>query len=508
MAGLPLISARLADARSDDCAALHAAAKEAVVHGAYEAVRDRLRPLLSAVHRGDAGLWQLYALALRGLGESAEAAQAFRRAADLNPGDPLLTHSLARTTLEAGDEAVALFDVAIARAPADASVRLGRAAAQLASGAGENARADLAALLLQTPGWLAGHAAYANLTAMIAPGEDPLATIDAAVARFPADRSLIDDAIALAMRAEDYTGALMRIARARERFGPDAALAAREAACLAETGSAAEALRVFGTVPVQSAGDVIWRVRTLLRVARPDEAAALLERRWPDGDRALWPYRALVWRLTADPRWHWLEGDERLIRTYDIAGELGDPEELADCLRALHCNAGQQLDQSVRGGSQTDGNLLVRAEPPLRRLRTALLHAVGEYVAQLPPPVDGHPTLIADRGPLRIAGSWSVRLTDAGLHVDHVHSHGWLSSAFYVALPEPDKDRDTPQAGWLAFGENRDLAPDLPAFRLIEPRAGTLALFPSITWHGTRAFAQGERMTVAFDIALPAGARE
>ena len=101
---------------------------------------------------------------------------------------------------------------------------------------------------------------------------------------------------------------------------------------------------------------------------------------------------------------------------------------------------------------------------------------------------------------------WSVRLVDSGFHVDHVHPQGWFSSAFYVALPEKEEDSafsEDGRAGWLSFGENRELVPDLEAFRWVEPRAGTLALFPSITWHGTRPFGRGERMTVAFDIALP-----
>jgi hypothetical protein len=42
---------------------------------------------------------------------------------------------------------------------------------------------------------------------------------------------------------------------------------------------------------------------------------------------------------------------------------------------------------------------------------------------------------------------------------------------------------------------------DLPPFRTIEPKPGRLALFPSYMWHGTRPFAEGERMTVAFDVS-------
>ena len=82
---------------------------------------------------------------------------------------------------------------------------------------------------------------------------------------------------------------------------------------------------------------------------------------------------------------------------------------------------------------------------------------------------------------------------------------GWLSSAFYVVLP-PDLGQN--HAGWLTLGEPPAGQLDLPPHRMIEPRPGRLALFPSWMWHGTRPFTEGERITVAFDVASgsrPAG---
>ena len=45
--------------------------------------------------------------------------------------------------------------------------------------------------------------------------------------------------------------------------------------------------------------------------------------------------------------------------------------------------------------------------------------------------------------------------------------------------------------------------PGLAPLQVIEPKPGRLVLFPSNMWHGTRPFPQGERLTVAFDIARP-----
>ena len=171
-------------------------------------------------------------------------------------------------------------------------------------------------------------------------------------------------------------------------------------------------------------------------------------------------------------------------------------------MRGLHLATRQPLDQTLRGGTQTDGPLFARAEPEIRALRQAIVEAVEAHVAQLPAHDPRHPLLSAPRGPVRFAGSWSVRLSDAGFHVNHVHSAGWLSSAFYVALPGGALG-GAGHDGWLTLGEAKELGLDLPPIRLIEPKPGRLVLFPSTMWHGTRPFAAGERLTVAFDVARP-----
>jgi hypothetical protein len=100
---------------------------------------------------------------------------------------------------------------------------------------------------------------------------------------------------------------------------------------------------------------------------------------------------------------------------------------------------------------------------------------------------------------VQFTGSWSVRLVGGGFHANHVHPMGWLSSALYIALP-PDLGKE--QAGWLTLGEPQaELNLDLPPHRMVEPKPGRLALFPSWMWHGTRPFGEGERLTVAFDVA-------
>ena len=173
-------------------------------------------------------------------------------------------------------------------------------------------------------------------------------------------------------------------------------------------------------------------------------------------------------------------------------------------LRSIHKARGEYLDQSVRGGTQTDGPLFCRIEPEIRRLRAAIVEAVDDYRRALPPLDPEHPLLSRSRDRLiRFTGSWSVRLRSGGHHSNHVHPLGWISSAFYVSLPkrQPDEPEDS---GWFTLGsadERLDL--DIEPWRKIEPREGRLVLFPSWMWHGTVPFRDGDRLTVAFDVAPP-----
>ena len=98
--------------------------------------------------------------------------------------------------------------------------------------------------------------------------------------------------------------------------------------------------------------------------------------------KIFWPYASIAWRLTGDPRWEWLEGDERFVGVYDIADRLPPLDTLAATLRSLHKARGQPLDQSVRGGTQTDGNLFFHIDPVIVALREGLRDVVAEHARE------------------------------------------------------------------------------------------------------------------------------
>jgi tetratricopeptide (TPR) repeat protein len=442
--------------------------------------------------------WQ--ALLLRGLDRRDEAIVLLEAARLLNPANASLAHSLARVTLEAGKPATHLFLEAIRLAPTRPELRLGLAAARYAEGEGELALSELGGMLAAQAGWYPGHRQYAQLAAMTGHGDAAMASYERAITAFPDAGQLYYEAASMLIEGERYDEALVMIERSIARVGEDQALLCLKAGALDELGRAAEAEAQFlRLAEIDDLSHAIRRQRFLLRRGEAGAASRELEPWLAAGAMTgLWPYAALAWRLGDDPRANWLERED-LVVTFDLDADEVDLTGLTTLLRRLHARGGRYFDQSVRHGTQTDGALLGRSEPEIAHLRAALARRVSQYIAGLPAVDPGHPALGPRRDrPARFAGSWSVRLNQAGYHASHHHPQGWFSSAFYVKVPDGLETDE----GILALGESpRDLGLGLSAHQLIDPKPGRLVLFPSFTWHATRPFRAGERITVAFDVA-------
>ncbi len=465
-------------------------------------------PLVARAARavGDnARLWQWTGLLHRALDDRVAALPAFDRAAALAPADRSILHGRARLAFECGLPAVARFEAASRAAPGDGDILLGLAAARLADGDAAAAEAQLAALVRANPGWLPGHRDLSQIRWTKGAHERFADSYDEALRATPRDRALWHALVIALIQAERYVAALDAIARARGVIGDEMFLDANEAVVHSETGDIAAADAAFArTATLREITLSVRSVRHALRAGRLETALAEIET-WigtPEMTQ-MWCYAAAAWRLSGDPRLAWLEGAPGLVGIFDIADRLPPLDRLRAVIGGLHRATGEQLDQSVRGGVQTDGILLARIEPELRVLRAAIGDAVAAHIAALPPVDPAHPTLRArrDRRP-RLSGSWSVRLRGGGFHANHVHPAGWLSSAFYLTVPEADPGAGP--AGWLTLGVPPvELGLAIAPSRTIEPRPGRLVLFPSTMWHGTLPFQTGERMTVAFDVQFP-----
>jgi uncharacterized protein (TIGR02466 family) len=459
---------------------------------------DAALPLVEAALRitpGDARLWQVKALLHRSIAEMNLATAAFDRAAAIAPRDASIALGRAHTALEAGQPAVARFTAALALAKDRKAVLPGLAAARLADVGAQPAIAGLIAELRNDPLWLEGHWLLARMRWQAQDHQGFMNGIDVAQATLPRHPGLWQVRVFTLMQANRHADALEAITNARRALMDDAAFAFEAAACLSESGQAAAADRALAALPLPAdARTAVVHLRHALRTGRAEAAArmALAFREAAEGHLVI-PYLSLAWRLLDDPRCAGLDDIERLVGVYDLTGDV-PLASLAARLRALHVVAGAPLEQSVRGGTQTDSAVLSRTEPEFIALRAAIDKAVRSHVATIMPEAK-----VANRR-VRLTGSWSVRLTASGHHSNHVHPAGWFSSAFYAVLPDAEA-RGGSNAGWLALGAPPvELGLDLKAQRFIEPRVGQLVLFPSTMWHGTVPFAGGERISVAFDV--------
>ncbi len=217
------------------------------------------------------------------------------------------------------------------------------------------------------------------------------------------------------------------------------------------------------------------------------------------------------WRLTGDPRAAWLNDLDRCVAVLDIPPPTGWPDihsfnaALAEELTRLHTDAEAPIDQTLRHGTQTRGNLFDLDLPLVQALKHQIAQAITAWLATRSAE-PGHPffgRLPQPAGAWHFTDSWSSRLRSAGFHTNHIHGHGWLSSCYYVATP-PSALREGSRDGWIKFGEPDlpgPLRERLPPGRMEAPQPGRLALFPSYLWHGTTPFQDDAyRLTVAFDV--------
>jgi tetratricopeptide (TPR) repeat protein len=489
--------------RSDDQDALADLAEAALLEGEEE----QAIPLLarSLKRNPEARLFQWKGLLERSIDEHQEALNSFDHAARLDPANARIAHGRARVALEAGVPAEALFEQALRLAPSDGSPFLGLVAARLVAGHGERAEAELDRVLDRSPLWVEGHMQLAQLRSMLGKRELARSSLDRELQRDPSRTLLWRAAFDLEVKSDNFDALDAAIERAKTADVADPETLPYRAIAAAELKRTAEADRLFAENDAAS-GPVlaIWKVRHLLRSGRTQQTLPIIDGELVGPAAAhMWPYAALAWRLLGDPRWNWLFSCGELIRSFDLSDDLPPLGRLAEVLRSIHSAKGEYLDQSVRGGTQTDGPLFCRVEPEIRALRSAIVDAVERYVAELAAPDVGHPLLSQRRDRrVRFAGSWSVWLREKGFHTSHVHPQGWLSSALYVDLPP--KSGDEPNAGWLQLGQPKpELNLQLDPLQLVEPEPGRLVLFPSWMWHGTLPFPAGERLTVAFDVSVP-----
>jgi tetratricopeptide (TPR) repeat protein len=425
--------------------------------------------------------WHNLAAAEGDIGRVAESEAAARRAIALGLDAPETRLVLGRALQSQRrlDEAERAFCDAIARRPAYVDAH--RDLAQLVwmrSGEAGRALERLDRALRVAPTEAGLHLVRATVLEFAGDFDAALASVEAGLARVPGQRDLLRQASHLAAQLGQV----------------DRAVALAEQAVLGTADTSPE--RIAWCEALLAAG----------RVEDAEPLAAALVAGLPGNQYAM-ALQGVVWRMRGDPRYGSLFDYERLVGVQMLEAPAGWPSLaafLADLtieLESLHAFAAHPLQQSVRGGSQ----LHLQAPEFGRPLIAALFGAIGVAVRR-------HLAILGtgegqmrsrNRGSGVVTGAWSVRLRSGGYHTDHVHPHGWLSSACYIALPNAiGSGAECNRAGWLRLGQPAiPTRPALAAEHYVRPEPGLLALFPAYMWHGVVPFEDEQpRLTVAFDV--------
>lgn len=429
--------------------------------------------------------WINLGAVLRLLGRIAEALVCMRRAADLGHTGPELLDAINGLLLDAGRPAEAL----------------------------DGARALVDAAPAYVPGLVTlTHLLWEHGDALGERG-DPLAMFVRSVAAHPQHREMAHGLVRMLLETRRPQQALTALASMRATFADDPVLDWFAAEALDALGRHNEAGRVYAHVHRLLEGSSAFlnaRTRHAFRIGDHAQAQVHATRAvgLAPGDQEAWANLGTAWRLLGDAREDWLLDYDNLIGELDIEPPPGTTSmadflaELAGTLEGLHFAAREPISQSVRQGTQTTGRLFGRDDRPLADAEQVLRTAVEGWLARMP--VDAsHPFRARRQDGIRFVGSWSVRLTSSGRHSSHIHNEGWLSSAFYVSLPQSVRvPAPGSQAGWIQFGQPlEDLGLDLTPRRVLQPVPGRLVVFPSYMWHGTVPFEDAEpRLTIAFDM--------
>lgn len=449
----------------------------------------------------DAKFWTVAGQAYVAAKQRGRAKQAYNNALRLEPKRMTALAGIGEVLLKEGDrDASGYLRQALEVNPAAKEVAISYSESLEAEGKSEAAIDFLTGYLKQDVSWVEGQKALARMR-WEAGDRDFATTLQKSVAAQSNNINLRMALIEILSNSEMFEEALTCARELRKSYDeyPDSALVEAKLARLC--GRVDEAMALHELIADDIPGKALEAAQLWIRKGDFDKAQFLLTKAQSETeDVEFWAVQGVLWRITNSDMSHWLHPDA-LIQVLKLDLSANDLATIADTLRGFHKAREHPIGQSLRQGTQTRGALFERNERQVALLHAAIAKSVEDYWRALPAFDAAHPLLRHKNARRHFAGSWSVRLRGKGYHIPHIHPRGVLSSASYIVLPTNQND----SAGWLELGRpppffGLELAP----VKVIEPIEGHLVLFPSTLYHGTIPFAEGERLTVAFDVAAKA----
>jgi tetratricopeptide (TPR) repeat protein len=418
----------------------------------------------------------------------------------------------ARLVKEENETALAHFERALALTPGNAAALHARTVAQQNLGREDEALDGLRRLVRDNPANLMAHYDLNQLLYRLKRDDEFLRSYDEAEAKIPAAPHFALAKAAFLVRSERPGEALALYERLLKHAPGEPVVLQGMAAAQLKLQQLDAAIASYEQGLKRAPQDLnmltgVAAAYLMARAPQKAEAAATAALKLAPEEQTALCVLGTAWRLMDDSREHDLYRYDDFVQIFDLEPPPGFSGMAEFCgaldswLDSQHGDAREHIDQSLRGGTQTGGNLFRPGRNALiDGLRLQIEDAVRRYIAGLPEDAR-HPFLRRRGRDFKFAGSWSSRLKDQGFHVNHLHPAGWISSAFYIAVPQIVTDT-TAKQGWIKFGEpGYDVGLSDPVRRAVQPRAGQLVLFPSYMWHGTVPFhAAQDRTTIAFDV--------
>ena len=459
----------------------------------------------------DSEAWSAQAFAAFSRGRHREARAAYEKALSISPNYDAARRNLAAVLAEQelSEEALAQAEELLRRSPATPALERTRARALVQLDRFEEAEQILLRLVGAQPGDTASHELLVRLR-QLRGDADPAREMQAAAMKVPGDARLRMSWANALRRLADAPGAERELRALMATLGPLPQLLGSLATVIQDQGRVNDAFVLAREALAAAPADVDIAetfVATAIATGAAAQSLPVIERMRSERPRdQRWvTHRIDAARALGHSEFESWWDPARVTRHYDLPVE--SIEALRDEVLALHRQGNHPLDQSLREGTQTSRNLLVRPGKQVAHLLTQFRDAVerfrDEVIASLPASGAGIHPLVRDASPAELVGCWSVKLRRGGFHVNHIHPEGWVSSAFYLVVPGEVQDQER-RAGWLKFGEPRYPVAGLEPTGFVQPAPGRLVLFPSYLWHGTNPLSSEEpRVSVAFD-ALPA----